>query len=49
MFNWRVLDDDELPDVTSPSWLWDCVRCWREGKDYDPQEPAQIQEHLLDV
>jgi hypothetical protein len=49
---WRVLKDDELPDVTSlgqPDELWDCVHCWRAGNNYRLNEPARAQEHLLDA
>ena len=47
--NWQVLKNDELPDVMSPSQLWDCAHCWRAGNHYDREEPAQTREHLRDV
>ena len=51
--DWRVLGDHELPDVTSVGQpldeLWDCVHCWRAGKDYRPEMPTRAQDHLLDT
>ena len=54
--DWRVLKDDELPDVTSLSQVWECVHCWRAGSDLDleessefPFELTQVREHLRDM
>ncbi|KAF9646076.1 hypothetical protein BDM02DRAFT_314835 [Thelephora ganbajun] len=52
--DWRVLEGNELPDVTSVGQppvdeLWDCVHCWRAETDYGPQEPHQARDHLLEA
>ena len=44
--NWRVLGDDELPDVTPLAQLWICAHCWRAEGICNPEEPLEARAHL---
>jgi len=45
--NWRVLGDDELPDVTPLAQSWVCAHCWRVEGIFNPEEPSEVRMHLL--